>query len=109
MIAAWYGWCPSCSTNAALARDLADAHPELRVVVSLNEDPLGDPVDGALCDEWVATYPSAADAWIDPADGLEVYGTTDLIVVLDAEGTVQFRRQTATEDAIREAVAAVLE
>jgi hypothetical protein len=109
LITSWYGWCASCQDNAALARELADAHDgALHVAVVLEQDPLGDPADGDLCDAYVDAYPSTAAAWLDPERQLEAYGTTDLVLVLAADGTLTFARQTATEDAIREAVDAVL-
>ena len=45
LVVNWYGWCPSCETNAALGRRLADEHPDLAVAIVLDEDPLADPVD----------------------------------------------------------------
>jgi hypothetical protein len=108
LVASWYGWCPSCSDNADLARSLAADHPDLQVRVALVEDPLGAPADPDLCDAYVATWPSAAGVWIDPDRALEVYGTTDLVLVLAADGTITFLRETATEDAIVAAVEDVL-
>jgi hypothetical protein len=109
LITSWYGWCPSCRDNAALARELADENATtLHVAVVLEEDPLGHPVDADLCDEYIDAYPSAAAAWMDPDLQLDAYGTTDLVLVLAADGSLTFVRQTATEDAIRAAVEAVL-
>jgi peroxiredoxin len=108
LVVSWYGWCPSCSTNADLAADLADEHADLAVVVALLEDPLGAPADADLCTEYAATWPSAAAIWTDAAHGLERYGTQDLVVVLDRAGTIAFRRETATEQAIVDAVEEVL-
>jgi hypothetical protein len=108
LIANWYGWCPSCEDNAALARDLAAAHAELAVAIVLDEDPLNHPVDADLCQLYSDTYPSDAQIWMDPAGELEVYGDTDLILVLDRDGRLVFNRRTATEDAITAAVEGVL-
>ncbi len=104
----YYGWCASCATNASLGRDLADQYPDLAVAIVLNEDPLSEPVDAEFCDAYVDAYPSGAEVWMDPGGALEVYGTTDLIVVLDAEGTLRFVRETSNEDVIVEAVGGVI-
>ncbi len=101
----WYGWCPPCESHAALARELAAEYPELQSVIVLNEDPLNAPADPELCELYVDTYPSDAKVWIDPEDHLEIYGTTDLVLVIDRDGTLLFYRDSATDDAIREAVA----
>ena len=104
----WYGWCPSCEDNAELGRALADEHADLAVAVVLDEDPLSAPADAALCAQYVSTYPSAAQVWLDPDGELEIYGETDLVLVLDPSGVITFARQTATQDAIVAAVEAVL-
>lgn len=108
LIANWYGWCPSCEENAALVRRLADEHPDLSVAVVLDEDPLADPVDAGLCAAYRDAYPSASAVWMDPRKALEAYGSTDLVLVLDRDGTLRFVRQTATEDAIVAAVEDVI-
>jgi hypothetical protein len=108
VIGSWYGWCPSCESHAALIRRLADAHPELAAAVVLNEDPLGAPMDGDFCSMYAETYPSAAAVWMDPDDRLEAYGTTDFVLVLSADGVIEFARETASEDTIEAAVLAAL-
>jgi hypothetical protein len=45
---------------------------------------------------------------MDPAKMLELYGSTDLVLVADQTGTLVFQRQTSTESAIRAAVEEVL-
>jgi hypothetical protein len=109
LVVNWYGWCPTCEDNAGLARQLADAHPDLAVAIVLDEDPLAAPVDPEFCAAYADAKPSAAALWADPEGAFEVYGTTDLVLVLDRAGTVSFVRNTATEAAITAAVDAVLE
>lgn len=108
LITTWYGWCPTCNDNAALARTLADEHPGLRVAVALTEDPLTAPVDADLCGQYEATYPSRVATWMDPDAALAVYGTTDYVLVLDRDGRIAFSRETTTEATIRAAVEDVL-
>ncbi len=108
LITAWYGWCPTCNDNAALARTLADEHPDLTVAVALTEDPLSAPVDADLCVQYEQTYPSSVATWMDPEAALAAYGTTDYVLVLDANGRVAFSRETSTEATIRAAVDAVV-
>jgi len=107
LIANWYGWCASCEDNAALARQLAEEFPDTSFILVLDENPLSEPVDADFCMAYQNAYPSPAQIWMDPEKKLEVYGSTDLILVLDQEGKIVFKRQTATESAIREAVLSV--
>lgn len=109
VVGSWYGWCPSCESHAALIRRLADEHPGLAAAVVLNEDPLGAPMDGEFCAMYADTYPSAAAVWMDPDDRLESWGTTDFVLVLSADGVVEFARETASEDTIEAAVLAALD
>lgn len=108
LVVNWYGWCPSCEDNAALARQLAEAHPELSVAVTLTEDPLGAPMDAAFCNSYQEYYPSPASVWMDPDRALEAYGSTDLVLVLGADGTLALARQTSNEALITAAVEAAL-
>jgi hypothetical protein len=108
LVVSWYGWCPSCQQNTEVARALKEEHPELAVVVALEEDPLGVAVEPSLCEQYQQTYPSQAEVWMDPAKMLELYGSTDLVLVADQTGTLVFQRQTSTESAIRAAVEEVL-
>jgi len=108
LVVNWYGWCPSCEDNAALARQLAQAHPALRVAITLTEDPLAEPVDADFCASYQDYYPSPAVVWMDPDRALEAYGSTDLVLVLDADGTLELARQTSNEEVITAAVAAAL-
>ena len=107
LVVAWYGWCPSCQGNAELAMSLAAEHQDLASVVALVEDPLGDPVDGALCEEYRETYPSSAKVWVDEAGVLAGWGEMDLVLVLEADGTIALARETSNEDVIREAIRSV--
>lgn len=108
LVVNYYGWCPSCGDNAALARQLADAYPELAAAVVLTEDPLGALADEAFCASYEETWPSAAAVWMDPARGLETYGSTDLVLVLDREGVLRFNRQTSNQGLIVAAVEEVV-
>lgn len=108
LVVSWYGWCPSCEDNAELARSLADAHANLAVVVVLSENPLAEPVDSGFCAAYVEANPSAAHAWVDATAAFTAYGSTDLVLVLDREGTIQFSRQTSTDELIVAAVEGVL-
>lgn len=108
LVVAWYGWCPSCDANAALARSLAEEHETLAVAVALVEDPLSQPVDAPFCGLYADAYPSPAAVWMDPEHRIEAYGGTDLVLVLDRDGTLRFVRQTSSEALIREAVDAVV-
>jgi peroxiredoxin len=103
----WYGWCPSCETNAKLARRLAEEHEELDAVVVLSEDPVGRSVGDEFCEAYAYSYPSRAQLWTDPDGRLEIYGTTDLVLVIDREGRLTLVRETSNEAVIVDAVGAV--
>lgn len=106
LIVNWYGWCPSCEENAELARSLADELPGLAVAVVLEDDPLAESPEPEYCAAYEESRPSAARVWLDPTGALERYGETDLVLVLEADGTIGFVDQTSDEATIRAAVEA---
>lgn len=109
LIINWYGWCASCEDNAELARALAAEHSDLSVVIALDEDPLAHAVDSAFCAAYTDAHPTSAATWLDANKALETYGTTDLVLVLAADGTLLFNRETSTVSTITAAVNAALE
>lgn len=104
LVVNWYGWCPSCEGNADLARELS---ADLQAVVVLVEDPLAEPASAEVCEQYVEARPSDAAVWLDPDASMGIYGSTDLVLVLTAEGAISFVHETSNEEAIRRAVGEV--
>ena len=111
MVVAVYQWCPGCLDNAELASSLYQAHANdgLATMVVVAQDVYEEPATAELCREIRDFYGLAGTVVYDPEGALAAYGTTDLVLLLDAASKIYFLRRGATEEVIVAAVEAGLD
>jgi hypothetical protein len=105
VVANFYGWCAPCWESSARVADLQTEHGDegMRSVIVLVEDGLSEPPSPEYCAS-ARTYFGADVVVRDPGHTIEAYGTTSMVMVVDAEGVIQFKREDATLEAITEAI-----
>ena len=102
----FFGWCPPCYDLLEMVNRLALDHGQsgLRRVVVVAETPAGHRADAAYCQALQARYQVDATMVYDPEGRFEAYGTTDLVLVVDGEGRIRFKRQGPSAQEVERAV-----
>ncbi|HEY3352196.1 MAG TPA: redoxin family protein [Polyangia bacterium] len=110
LVVSYYGWCASCSYYARLGDTLARDYGArgLAALVVIVEDATHQPATAATCAEVRTALGLGVPTALDPAHGLEAYGDTDLVMVLDRGGQIVFQRQGPDPAAVTTAIEAAL-